>query len=106
MGPNEGGEVDLVSPPVPVAAVSCGGFFTMVLTADRGRATWNWGGKLYMWGNAKDSQLRVTGLLEIQPCPVEVKFLMEDDGLDAHNVLSVAFGASHDSMCLVSRSSC
>ena len=58
-----------------------------------------------MWGNAKDSQLGVPGLPEIQPCPVEVKFLMEDDGLGAHNVLSVAIGASH-SMCLVSRSSC
>ncbi|KAK1563347.1 hypothetical protein Q3G72_026281 [Acer saccharum] len=203
-GPNEGGGLSIPSHvkalPVPVAAVSCGGFFTMVLTEEG--QLWNWGansnyelgrgdkvggwkpkpvpsledvcitqiacggyhslaltdegkvlswgygghgqlghsstqnqqipvmiealadvrviyitcggsssaaitdkGKLYMWGNAKDSQLGVPGLPEIQPCPVEVKFLMEDDGLGAHNVLSVAIGASH-SMCLVSRSSC
>lgn len=55
-----------------------------------------------MWGNAKDSQLGVPGLPEVQPSPIEVKFLMEDDGLGAHNVLSVGIGASH-AMCLVSR---
>ncbi|KAJ0088861.1 hypothetical protein Patl1_33085 [Pistacia atlantica] len=59
-------------------------------------------GKLYMWGNAKDSQLGVPGLPEVQPCPIEVKFLTEDDGLEPHKVLSVAVGASH-AMCLVSR---
>lgn len=58
-----------------------------------------------MWGNAKDSQLGVPGLPETQPSPVEVKFLMEDDGLGAHTVLSVAVGVSH-AMCLVSRSGC
>lgn len=58
-----------------------------------------------MWGNTKDSQLGVPGLPEIQPSPVEVKFLMEEDGLGPHNVLSVAVGASH-AMCLVSRSEC
>lgn len=62
-------------------------------------------GKLYMWGNGKDSQLGVPGLPEVQPSPVEVKFLMEDDGLGAHNVISVAIGASH-AMCLVARSTC
>lgn len=62
-------------------------------------------GKLFMWGNAKDSQLGVPGLPEVQSSPVEVKFLMEDDGLGPHKVLSVAVGASH-AMCLVSRSSC
>lgn len=56
-----------------------------------------------MWGNAKDSQLGVPGLPEVQPSPVLVKFLMEEDGLGPHKVLSVAVGASH-SMCLVSRS--
>lgn len=60
-------------------------------------------GKLYMWGYTKDSQLGVPGLPEIQSSPVEVKFLMEEDGLGPHNVLSVAVGASH-AMCLVSRS--
>lgn len=58
-----------------------------------------------MWGNAKDSQLGVPGLPETQPLPVEVEFLMEDDGLGTYNVLSVAVGASH-AMCLVSRSGC
>lgn len=56
-----------------------------------------------MWGNAKDCQLGVPGLPEIQSSPIEVKFLMEDDGLESHHVLSVAIGASH-AMCLVSRS--
>ncbi|CAN6701658.1 unnamed protein product [Malus baccata var. baccata] len=203
-GPNEGGGLSIPSKvkalPMPVTAVSCGGFFTMALTEDG--ELWNWGansnyelgrgdkvggwtpkpvpslagiriiqiesggyhslaltdegkvlswghgghgqlgnsslqsqktptvvealtderviyiacggsssaaitdkGKLYMWGYTKDSQLGVPGLPEIQPSPVEVKFLMEDDGLGAHNVLSVAVGASH-AMCLVSRSVC
>ncbi|KAL6561461.1 RCC1 domain-containing protein rug3, mitochondrial [Orobanche minor] len=60
-------------------------------------------GKLYMWGYAADSQLGVPGLPEIQSTPVEVKFLLEDDGLGDQNVISVAVGASH-AMCLVSRS--
>ncbi|MFQ6625618.1 hypothetical protein Gotur_005697 [Gossypium turneri] len=160
-GPNEGGGLSIPSKvkelPTPVAAVSCGGFFTMALTEDG--QLWNWGdegkvlswghgghgqlghssiqnkkvpatiealadkrvvyiacggsssagitdeGKLYMWGNAKDQQLGVPGLPEVQACPVEVNFLMEDDGLGTHNVLSVAVGACH-AMCLVSRSPC
>ncbi|XP_062026941.1 RCC1 domain-containing protein RUG3, mitochondrial isoform X1 [Rosa rugosa] len=201
-GPNEGGGLSIPSKvkalPMPVAAVSCGGFFTMVLTENG--ELWNWGansnfelgrgdrvggwqpkpvpslvgvriiqvasggyhsialtdegkvlswghgghgqlgnssvqnqktptvvkaltderviyiacggsssaaitdtGKLYMWGYTKDSQLGVPGLPEIQSSPVEVKFLMEDDGFGPHNVLSIAVGASH-AMCLVSRS--
>lgn len=55
-----------------------------------------------MWGNAKDSQLGIPGLPEVQPFPVEVKFLTEDDGLGTHHVLSVAIGASHV-ICLVLR---
>lgn len=58
-------------------------------------------GALYMWGNAKDGQLGVPGVPEIQPFPIQVKFLMDDDGLGSHNVLSVAVGASH-AFCLVS----
>lgn len=46
-GPNEGGGLSVPSKvkalTVPVAAVSCGGFFTMVLTEDG--KIWNWGGK-------------------------------------------------------------
>ncbi|KAB2610830.1 E3 ubiquitin-protein ligase HERC2 [Pyrus ussuriensis x Pyrus communis] len=76
-----------------VIYIACGGSSSAAIT-DKG--------KLYMWGYTKDSQLGVPGLPEIQPSPVEVKFLMEDDGLGAHNVLSVAVGASH-AMCLVSR---
>ncbi|KAM7498714.1 hypothetical protein LguiA_023128 [Lonicera macranthoides] len=76
-----------------VVYIACGGSTSAAVT-DKG--------KLYMWGNAKDSQIGVPGLPEVQPSPIEVKFLMEDDGLGAHNVLSVAVGASH-AMCLVSR---
>lgn len=201
-GPNEGGGLSIPSKvkalPVPVVAVSCGGFFTMVLTKEG--QLWNWGansnyelgrgdkiggwepkpirsledvrivqiasggyhslaltdegtvlswghgghgqlglssiqnqkipavvealaderviyiaccgsssaaitdkGKLYMWGNAKDCQLGVPGLPEVQLSPVEVNFLMENDGLGPYTVLSVAVGACH-AMCLVSRS--
>jgi alpha-tubulin suppressor-like RCC1 family protein len=46
-GPNEGGGLSIPSKvkelPMPVIAVSCGGFFTMVLT-EQGQL-WNWGGK-------------------------------------------------------------
>jgi alpha-tubulin suppressor-like RCC1 family protein len=47
-GPNEGGGLSIPSKvkalPMPVAAVSCGGFFTMVLTENG--ELWNWGGKM------------------------------------------------------------
>ncbi|KAG6721256.1 hypothetical protein I3842_03G103700 [Carya illinoinensis] len=76
-----------------VVYIACGGSSSAAVTHE---------GKLYMWGNAKDSQLGVPGLPEVQPCPIEVKFLMEDDGLGPHNVLSVGVGASH-AMCLVMR---
>ncbi|KAG6607956.1 RCC1 domain-containing protein RUG3, mitochondrial, partial [Cucurbita argyrosperma subsp. sororia] len=76
-----------------VMYIACGGSSSAAITAE---------GKLYMWGNSKDSQLGVPGLPEAQPCPVEVKFLMEDDGLGPYHVLSVAVGASH-AMCLVLR---
>lgn len=46
-GPNEGGGLSIPSQvkalPVPVAAVSCGGFFTVALTVDG--KMWNWGGE-------------------------------------------------------------
>ncbi|KAJ0088314.1 hypothetical protein Patl1_33103 [Pistacia atlantica] len=177
-GPNEGGGLSIPSKvkalPVPVAAVSCGGFFTTVLTEEG--QLWNWGassnyelgrgdkvggwrpkpipsledvriiqiasggyhslaltdeGKVLSWGYGGHGQLghsstenqKVTvviealadervvyiacggsssaAITEVQPCPVEVKFLTEDDGLEPHKVLSVAVGASH-AMCLVS----
>ncbi|CAA2981085.1 Hypothetical predicted protein [Olea europaea subsp. europaea] len=79
-----------------VTYIACGGSSSAAIT-DKG--------KLYMWGNAKDCQLGIPGLPEIQSSPVEVKFLVDDNGNDEvgnHNVLSVAVGASH-AMCLVSR---
>ncbi|KAH6755370.1 Regulator of chromosome condensation family protein [Perilla frutescens var. hirtella] len=79
-----------------VTYIACGGSSSAAVT-DKG--------KLYMWGNAADSQLGVPGLPEYQSSPVEVKFLSDDDGLGDHTVLSVAAGASH-AMCLVSRMSC
>ncbi|EYU43151.1 hypothetical protein ABFS82_08G118800 [Erythranthe guttata] len=79
-----------------VTFIACGGSSSAAIT-DKG--------KLYMWGHAADNQLGVPGLPEMQSSPVEVNFLMEDDGLGFHNVLSVSVGASH-AMCLVSRSGC
>ncbi|XAR48367.1 hypothetical protein NMG60_11031177, partial [Bertholletia excelsa] len=79
-----------------VVYIACGGSSSAAVTEN---------GKLYMWGNAKDSQLGIPGLPEIQPFPMEVKFLMEDDEdglLGGHHVLCVAIGASH-AMCLVAR---
>lgn len=76
-----------------VVYIACGGSSSAAIT-DKG--------KLYMWGNAKESQLGIPGLPEIQPFPIEVNFLMDDDTSLPHNVLSVAIGASH-AMCLVSR---
>ncbi|KAI3719130.1 hypothetical protein L6452_20024 [Arctium lappa] len=78
-----------------VVYIACGGSSSAAVT-DKGQ--------LYMWGNAKDGQLGVPGVPEIQPFPIEVKFLKDDDGLGSHKVLSVAIGASH-ALCLVSRSS-
>ncbi|XVF31739.1 hypothetical protein REPUB_Repub17cG0018200 [Reevesia pubescens] len=79
-----------------VVYIACGGSSSAAITEE---------GKLYMWGNAKDSQLGVPGLSEVQQSPVEVNFLMEDDELGPHNVLSVAVGACH-AMCLVLRPNC
>ncbi|KAK4765835.1 hypothetical protein SAY87_007477 [Trapa incisa] len=76
-----------------VVSIACGGSSSAAVT-DKGN--------LYMWGNGKDSQLGVPGMPEIQPCPREVKFLSEDDGMGPHHVLAVSIGASH-TLCLVSR---
>lgn len=47
-GPDQAGGLPIPSKvkalPVPLAAVSCGGFFTMGLTEEG--EIWNWGGKL------------------------------------------------------------
>ncbi|XP_065847291.1 RCC1 domain-containing protein RUG3, mitochondrial [Euphorbia lathyris] len=79
-----------------VVYIACGGSSSAAIT-DKG--------KLYMWGNGKDSQLGVPGLPEVQPCPVELMFLREEDEMGSYKVLSVSIGASH-AMCLVLRSSC
>ncbi|KAL5581573.1 hypothetical protein UlMin_014015 [Ulmus minor] len=76
-----------------VVYIACGGSSSAAVTDE---------GKLFMWGNAKDSQLGVPGLPEAQSSPVLVKFLMEDDGLGPHKVLAVAVGASH-AICIASR---
>lgn len=78
-----------------VTYVACGGSSSAAITDE---------GKLYMWGNAKDCQLGIPGLPEVQLSPVEVKFLTENDGSVIDKVLSVAIGASH-AMCLAMRSS-
>lgn len=63
---------------------------------------WTEKGDLYMWGNARDCQLGVPGLPEVQPLPVKVNFLRDnDEDLGPPRVISVAIGASH-AMCLVS----
>lgn len=45
-GPGEAGSLSIPSKvnelPVPIAAVACGGFFTMALTSDG--QVWSWGG--------------------------------------------------------------
>ncbi|XP_058096201.1 RCC1 domain-containing protein RUG3, mitochondrial isoform X2 [Magnolia sinica] len=76
-----------------IVYIACGGSSSAAIT-DKG--------KLYMWGNARDCQLGVPGLPEAQTSPIEVKFLMDDEELGPHHVLSVTVGASH-AMCLVSR---
>ncbi|XP_010914285.1 RCC1 domain-containing protein RUG3, mitochondrial isoform X1 [Elaeis guineensis] len=76
-----------------IVFIACGGSSSAAVTDT---------GKLYMWGNARDCQLGVPGLLDVQPLPIEVKFLMEDKELGPHHVISVAVGASH-AMCLVVR---
>ncbi|CAA7406835.1 unnamed protein product [Spirodela intermedia] len=76
-----------------VVYVACGGSSSAAITDT---------GKLYMWGNARDCQLGIPGLPDVQPLPLEVKFLWEDEDLGPHRVLQVAVGASH-AMCLVLR---
>ncbi|CAN6205056.1 unnamed protein product [Urochloa humidicola] len=58
-------------------------------------------GDLYMWGNARDCQLGVPGLPEVQALPVKVNFLRDGDEDLGPRVISIAIGASH-AMCLVS----
>ncbi|KAJ3678387.1 hypothetical protein LUZ60_002190 [Juncus effusus] len=78
-----------------ITFISCGGSSSAAISD---------GGKLYMWGNARDSQLGVPKLRDIEPLPSEVKFLSDSDSDEwgPHRVVSCAIGASH-AMCLVSR---
>lgn len=61
-GPNEGGGLSIPcrvrALPAPVAAVSCGGFFTMALGVDG--KLWNWGGKNFisMCGNIRGNKIK------------------------------------------------
>ncbi|KAM7270277.1 hypothetical protein ACFE04_029491 [Oxalis oulophora] len=80
-----------------VVYIACGGTSSAAVTDE---------GKLYMWGNAKDSQLGIPGLPEVQTFPVEVKFLSEDDTPEPYKVLSVAIGASHAMCSNVGMSTC
>uniref|UniRef100_A0A1J3H009 Ultraviolet-B receptor UVR8 n=1 Tax=Noccaea caerulescens TaxID=107243 RepID=A0A1J3H009_NOCCA len=77
-----------------IVFIACGGSSCAAITDE---------GKLWMWGNAKDFQLGVPGLPEIQTSPVQVNFLTDEDELEPHKVISVSIGASH-ALCLVSRS--
>lgn len=77
-----------------IVYIACGGSTSAAISEK---------GDLYMWGNARDCQLGVPGLPEIQPHPVKVNFLMDSDvDLGPPRVISVAIGASH-AMCLASR---
>lgn len=76
-----------------IVHIACGGSTSAAISEK---------GDLYMWGNARDCQLGIPGLPEVQPLPVKVIFLRDDDeGLGPSRVISVAIGASH-AMCLVS----
>ncbi|KAJ1290816.1 hypothetical protein BS78_02G272100 [Paspalum vaginatum] len=76
-----------------IVYIACGGS-TSAAISDKG--------DLYMWGNARDCQLGVPGVPEVQPLPVKVNFLRDgDEDLGPPRVISVAVGASH-AMCLVS----
>uniref|UniRef100_A0ACD5XZ33 Uncharacterized protein n=1 Tax=Avena sativa TaxID=4498 RepID=A0ACD5XZ33_AVESA len=77
-----------------IVYIACGGS-TSAAISDKGN--------LYMWGNARDCQLGVPDLPEVQPLPVKVNFLADgDEDPSPPRVISIAIGASH-AMCLVSR---
>lgn len=76
-----------------IVYIACGGSSSAAITDT---------GKLYMWGNARDCQLGVPGLPDVQPLPIEVKFLIDDAEFGPHHVISVAIGSSH-AMALVTR---
>ncbi|TVU10475.1 hypothetical protein EJB05_44009 [Eragrostis curvula] len=76
-----------------IVYIACGGSTSAAISEK---------GDLYMWGNARDCQLGIPGLPEVQPLPVKVNFLRDgDEDLGPPRVISVAIGASH-AMCLVS----
>lgn len=77
-----------------VVHIACGSLSSAAVTDS---------GKLYMWGKGRDNQLGVPGLPDIQPLPVLVNFLVEDEKLGPAHVLAVSAGSSH-AVCLISRS--
>ncbi|KAF7060663.1 hypothetical protein CFC21_067437 [Triticum aestivum] len=77
-----------------IVYIACGGSTSAAISEK---------GDLYIWGNARDCQLGVPDLPEVQPLPVKVNFLADcDEDPSPPRVISVAIGASH-AMCLVSR---
>ncbi|OVA07012.1 Regulator of chromosome condensation [Macleaya cordata] len=99
-GPNEGGGLSIPSKvnalPVPMAAVSCGGFFTMGLTKQG--QLWNWGGKEFYfcflyegkvlsWGHGGHGQLGHSSI-ENQKVPVLV------EALAGENIIYILCGGS------------
>nr|CAB3454241.1 unnamed protein product [Digitaria exilis] len=80
-GPGEAGSLSVPSKvnalPVPVAAVACGGFFTMALTSDG--QLWSWGdeGEVLSWGHGGHGQLGHP-TLQNHRVPLAIKALSEE----------------------------
>eukprot|EP00252_Welwitschia_mirabilis_P002527 TRINITY_DN12498_c0_g1_i1.p1 TRINITY_DN12498_c0_g1~~TRINITY_DN12498_c0_g1_i1.p1 ORF type:complete len:462 (-),score=87.69 TRINITY_DN12498_c0_g1_i1:131-1516(-) len=76
-----------------VVYIACGSLCSAAITD---------AGKLYMWGSSVHSLLGIPGLPDIQPLPIMVNFVDEDDEFGPPHVHAVAAGAAHG-MSLLSR---